>query len=96
MGSEFKVYTNALYDEGCDDEHLIFRPNVQRGSLHGVINPLFEEDMEVSNLVGLDANGDTLSYCCNKLEYCSSICDIESSNDVSFCDFEDEVFDGCL
>ena len=64
--------------------------------MHGVINPLFEEDMEVSDLVGLDANSDILSYCCNKSKYCSSIYDIEFSNDVAFCEFEDEVFDGVV
>ena len=68
MGSEFKVYTNALYDEGCHDQQPIFFPNVQRGSLHGIINPFFEEDLEVLDLVGLDANGDMLSYCYRKSE----------------------------
>ena len=42
MGSEFKMYTNALYDEDINDDQPIFCQNVQRGSLHGVINPLFE------------------------------------------------------
>ena len=93
MDSEFEVYTNALYDEGCDDEKPMFCPNVQRGSLHGVINQLFEEKMEVSDLVGLDANGDTLSYYYNKSKYCSSIFYIEFSNDVSFCDLKDEVLE---
>ena len=54
VGSEFKVYNNALYDDACEDEQPMFCPNVQRGSLHGVINPLFEVDMEVSDLAGLD------------------------------------------
>jgi hypothetical protein len=94
VGSDFKVYTKVLYDEGCDDEHPIFCPNDQRGSLHGIINPLFEEDLEGSGLVELHANGDTLSYCYNKSEYCSSICDVEFSNDIAFCELEDEVFDG--
>ena len=52
--------------------------------------------MEVLDLVGLDANSDTFSYCCNKLEYCSCISDIEFSNDVAFCELEDEVFDGVV
>lgn len=52
--------------------------------------------MEVSSLARLDANGDTLSYCCNKLEDCSSISNIQSSNDAAFCDFEDEVFNGLV
>lgn len=94
VGSEFKVYNNALYDDACEDEQSMFYPNVQRGSLHGVINPLFEEDVEFSDLAGLDANCDTLSYCCNKLEYCSSIPDVEISNDAIFGECEDEVFDG--
>ena len=83
MGNDFKVYTNTLYDEDCDDEQPIFCPNVQRGSLYGIINPLFEEDMEVLDLVGLNANGDILSYCFNESEYCSSICDIEFSNNIT-------------
>ena len=49
MGSEFKVYTNALYDEDFDDDQPIFCQNFQKGSLLGTINPLFEEDMEVSD-----------------------------------------------
>lgn len=42
MGSGFKVYTNALYDEDLDDDQIMFCQDVQQGSLHGVINPLFE------------------------------------------------------
>ena len=96
MGSKFKVYTNTLYDDACEDEQPMFCPNVQKGLLHGVINPLFEDDMEVSGLAGLDANCDTLSYYCNKSNYCSSISDVESSNDVVFGECEDEVFNGVV
>ena len=94
MGSEFKMYTNALYDEDIDDDQPIFCQNVQGGSLHGVINPLFEEDMEVLDLVELDANGDTLSCYCDK-SACSSlsICDSDSNLNVAF---DDEVLDGVV
>ena len=68
MGSEFKVYTNALYDEDLDNDQPIFCQDVQKGSLHGVINPLFEEDMECSDLVEDDFNDDTLSYYCKRLD----------------------------
>ena len=58
-----------------------------------MINPLFEEDMEFSNLVEDEFNGDTLSYYCNKLDFSSSICDGEYSNDVALGKLEDEVLD---
>ena len=61
MGNEFEVYTNALYGEDCDDDQPIFCQNIRSESLHGVINPLFEEHMEVSDLVENDFNDDTLS-----------------------------------
>ena len=93
MGNEFKVYTNSLYDEDCDDDQPTFFQNVQRGSLHGVINPLFEDDMEVSDLVEDDINCDTQSYCCNKSDCSSSICDRKYSNDATFYELEGEVLD---
>ena len=77
MGSEFKVFNNALYDGDLDDSQLIFCHNVYKGALHGIVNPLFEEHLEVSDLVELDVNVDMLSYCCEKLECSSSICDSE-------------------
>ena len=66
MGTGFKVYTNALYDQDFDDDQLVFCQDVQKGSLHGVINTLFKDNLEVSNLVEDEFNGDTLSYCYNK------------------------------
>ena len=61
MGSEFKVYTNTLYDEDLDDDQHILCQSVQKGSLHRVTNPFFEECMEVSDLVENEFNDDTLS-----------------------------------
>jgi hypothetical protein len=52
--------------------------------------------MEVSYLVGLYANYDTLSCFCNILDYCSSISDFEYSNDVVFGEHEYEVSNGVV
>lgn len=91
--SGFKVYTNALYGEDPDDDQLMFFQDVQQGSLHGVINPLFEENSEFSNLVELGINDDELSYCCEKSVYSSPECDSEYTNQNFNCDYEDKVFD---
>lgn len=61
MGSGFKIYTNALYDQYSDGDHPVFFQNIQKGSFHGVINPFFEKDTEFSDLED-ELNGDTLSY----------------------------------
>lgn len=36
--------------------------NVYQGDLHGIVNLLFEEHVEFSDLVNSDFNVDTLSY----------------------------------
>ena len=93
MGNGFKVYTNTLYDEDCDDDQPIFCQDVQKGSLHGIINPLFEKHMECSDLVEDEFNDDTLSYCCEKSDFSSFVCDRECSDNVAFDDeMLDEVF----
>ena len=97
MGNGFKVRNNALYDDAYEDEQPIFFPDIQKGCLHEIINPLFEEDnMELLDLAGSDANGDTLSYCCDKSGCCSSIFEVEISNDVALCECEDEVLSGVV
>lgn len=91
--SSFKIYTNALYDQDFNDEQPVFCQNFQRGSLHWVINPLFEvEDVEVSDLEN-EFNADTLSDCCNQSDCSSSICDSDYLNDSIFCELGDEVLD---
>ena len=95
MGSEFKIYNNALYD-ACEDEQPMFCPDVQRGSLHGIINPLFADDMEVSDAMGLDANLDALSYYCSESDCCFSVSNVKFSNDMVTAECEDEVFDGVI
>ena len=47
MGSDIKVFNNALYDEDFDNDQPIICHNVYKGTLHEVINPLFEEHIEV-------------------------------------------------
>ena len=58
--------------------------------MHGVINPLFEENFELSDLVEPDVNDDEVSYYCEKSVCPSSVCDSEYVNDVAF---DNEVFD---
>ena len=69
MGNGFKVYTNALYDEDCDDDQPIFCQDVQKGSLHGIINPLFAKHPKFSNLVEPGINDDESSYCYEKSNF---------------------------
>lgn len=61
--------------------------------MHGVVDPLFEEHMECSNLIEDEFNYDTLSYCCKKLDYYSFRCDSENDNDVASHDVDNKVFD---
>ena len=84
--SGFKVYTNALYDEDPNDDQLMFCQDVQQGSLHGVINPLFEEHMELLDLVENDLNTDTLSYFYKRLGASSSECDGKTIDEIAFHD----------
>ena len=93
MGSEFKVYTNPLYGEEFDIDQLMFCQDVQQGSLHGVINPLFEEHMELLDLVENDLNTDTLSYCYKRSSGSSSECDGESIDEIASHDMNNKVFD---
>ena len=61
MDNEFKVFNNDLYDEDFDFDQPITFHNIYKGTLHGVINPLFEEDTKVQDLVELGFNVDILS-----------------------------------
>lgn len=59
--------------------------------MHGVINPLFEDDMEFLDSVEDELNVDPLSDCYNKSDCSSSICDSECFNGATFFKHEDEV-----
>ena len=65
---------------------LFFFHNVQKGSLHGIINPLFEEHLEISDLVELDFDDDALSNYYEKLDFFSSSYDNDCERDVAFND----------
>ena len=93
MGNGFKMYTNALYDENPEDDKSIFWQNFQRRSLHGVINPLFEEDMEGLDLANDVFNDDTLSYYCKRSDLSSSKCDGESIDEIASYEIDNKVFD---
>lgn len=91
--SKFKVFTNALYDDYFYNEQPILFPNVYKGVLHGIINLLFEECIDGSDLSGFDLNDDTLSCCCKKSNSSSSKIDNDNDDDVAFCELDDEAFD---
>lgn len=93
MGSELKVYTNTLHNEDCDDDQPISCQSVQKASLHGVISPVFEEDMECLDLVEDCLNDDTLSYYYKRLDFFSSRCDSDYDDDVASHEVYNKVFD---
>lgn len=93
LGNGFKVYDNSLYDEDCDENQPIFCQDVQKGSLHGVINPLFEEDMEFPYLVENEFNTDTLSYYYEKSDVSYSKYECESIEEIASHDINKKVFD---
>jgi hypothetical protein len=65
--NSFKVFTNQLYGEEFNVDQHITCYNFYKRALHGVINPLFEEDMECLDLFENEFNDDTLSYLSNTL-----------------------------
>lgn len=88
----FKVYTNPLHGEEFDVDQYITCPSVYKGALHGVINPLFEEHMEVSDLAKNKFNDDTLSYYCKRSDCSSSKYDNEYDHDIAS-GYDNKVFD---
>ena len=52
VGSGFKAFNNALYNEEFDMDQPITCPNFYKGTLHGIINPLFEPQNNLSVEVG--------------------------------------------
>ena len=70
----------------------MFFQDVQRGALHGIINPLFEEDVNSSDFVENDLNTDTFSYCYKRSDVSSSECDGSNIDEIAFHD-ENKVFD---
>lgn len=75
MGREFKVFNNILYDEEYDSDKPTTCPNIYKATLHGIINPLFGVQIDLSDLGDLDMNVDLLSYCCRISDYSSTLCD---------------------
>lgn len=91
--NDFKVFTNPLYGEYFYVDQHITCYNIYKGALHGVVNPLFEEHMECSDLVNADIDDDMLSYYCKRSNCSSSRCDNENDNDVASCDVDNKVLE---
>jgi hypothetical protein len=75
LGSDFKIFNNVLYDEEFAMDQPTTCPNIYKGALHGIINPLFEDQNDLLDEGCVDLNCDSLSLCCKGSSYSSSDCD---------------------
>jgi hypothetical protein len=83
------VFGNALYNENFDMDQPTTCPNIYKGALHGIINPLFEDQSDLVVEGCVDLSCDSLSVCCKKSDDSFLDCD----NDYDFNPLVGEVPD---
>lgn len=72
--SDFKVFNNILYNEELNMDQPTTCPNIYKGALHGIVNPLFEDRNDLLDEDCVVLNCDSLSLCCKRPGFSSSDC----------------------